>query len=486
MKLPGFFLSVLCAAVCGSNCVAGTLEIAYVANQGNSTIEAFNSSGSGSAFVSTSGPQGLALDSAGNLYVCSGNSVLEFTPTGVRSVFSSSNLLNNPVWVAVDGSGDVFVSNYNNNNIVKITPGGSASVYASNISEPEQLALDSQGNLFVVSRNGSSVYKITPLGVSSVFATIIPSSLVLIGLAIDSNDNVYVGDKTHNQIVKYTPSGASSTFATGLSGPKGLAFDFSGNLYVVNNATSNVVVYTPAGTRSVFTTTSLNNADGIAIVSSTAALSVSAAHSTPIYQGGPGSITLTVANTGGVTAGAATVTDTIDPTFTINSYPAGCTNTGQVVTCTIASGSTAASTSFTIYVTSSTSASTAGISNAPTLADTHDTITTSTANDSITIDTQLPKVDSSLAQLILSGTTDNGTCAAGNRTLTATDTIENTSGSTINNPYAEIATLSQGNTLISQSANVTSVAPNANVTFTFHIQLASCVTFQLFFDVYGS
>jgi hypothetical protein len=87
---------------------------------------------------------------------------------------------------------------------------------------------------------------------------------------------------------------------------------------------------------------------------------------------------------------------------------------------------------------------------------------------------------------MLSGATDNGSCASGNRTLTATDTIENTSGSTIDNPYAEIATLSNGNTLLSQSANVSSVASGSNVTFTFHIQLANCNTFQLFFDVQGN
>jgi hypothetical protein len=43
--------------------------------------------------------------------------------------------------------------------------------------------------------------------------------------------------------------------------------------------------------------------------------------------------------------------------------------------------------------------------------------------------------------------------------------------------------LSGGNRLLSQSADSASVAPGANMTFTFHIQLASCNTFQLFFDV---
>jgi hypothetical protein len=67
--------------------------------------------------------------------------------------------------------------------------------------------------------------------------------------------------------------------------------------------------------------------------------------------------------------------------------------------------------------------------------------------------------------------------------LTATDLLQNTSTSTLTNPYAEIVTLSQGNTLLSDSASSTSVAPNGQATFTFHIQLASCNTFDLFFEV---
>ena len=287
-------------------------------------------------------------------------------------------------------------------------------------------------------------------------------------IAVDGNGDLYVGDEFNNRVVFYA---AGSTTATQVYGQGGsftssagndggsvgtgtmidpyVALDGSGNLYISDDGNARLLeFYNPA------------------------ALSVSATHSTPIYQGGPASITLTVVNTGGVTAAAASVTDTLTADFTINSASNGCSVSGQTVTCTVAAGSSAASTST--------------FTNTANLADSVDTLSISRANDSITIGAQLTKVDSSLTQLMLSGTTDNGTCASGNRTLTTTDTIENTSGSTIDNPYAEIATLSQSNTLISQSANVTSVAPAGNVTFTFHIQLANCATFQLLFDVYGN
>ena len=272
-------------------------------------------------------------------------------------------------------------------------------------------------------------------------------------------------DVVYGQLGSFTTSGPNeggSVTAGTLSDPF-VALDSRGNLYISDNGNSRILEF-------------LNPAS----------LSISAAHSTPIFQGGPGTITLTVANAGGATTATATVTDTLTADFTINSASTGCSISGQTVMCTLASGSSAASTAFTIYVTASTSASTAGISNAPTLADASDTITTGSASDTSTIGAQLPQADLSLSQLILSGSTDNGTCAAGNRTLTATDQLQNTSGSTINNPYAEIATLSNGNTLLSQSASVASVAAGANVTFTFHVQLANCNTFQLYFDVYGN
>jgi len=44
-----------------------------------------------------------------------------------------------------------------------------------------------------------------------------------------------------------------------------------------------------------------------------ASLSISATHSGPIFQAGPGTITLTVANAGGPTLDTETVSDTIDP-----------------------------------------------------------------------------------------------------------------------------------------------------------------------------
>jgi hypothetical protein len=242
--------------------------------------------------------------------------------------------------------------------------------------------------------------------------------------------------------------------------------------------------------RAVFTN-SVNSANTTAatLTVSGASLSIAATHASPTFQAGPGVLTLTVTNSGTATVAAATVSDIISASFTINSASTGCTVSSQTVTCTIAAGLTG-STAFNVYVTTSATASTAGISNTATLADSADAITAASNTDNIIVTTQAPQADAKLSQQSLSGSTDSPPCStvSPHNTLTATVLLKNMSASTLTNPYATNITLTESgnpsaNTLMSDSASATSVAAGGNVTYTFHILLASCNTFRLTFDV---
>ena len=72
---------------------AGPTGDLFVANA-NDTITEFTPGGVGSVFATTGldGPGGLAFDNAGNLFVANGISqtIEEFTPGGVGSVFAST------------------------------------------------------------------------------------------------------------------------------------------------------------------------------------------------------------------------------------------------------------------------------------------------------------------------------------------------------------------------------------------------------------
>ena len=226
-----------------------------------------------------------------------------------------------------------------------------------------------------------------------------------------------------------------------------------------------------------------NGEQGAAYVFSLPAqLSISAGSLNPFFLGGPGTITVTLTNQGSATVGTATISETIGAGFEVLSVSPGCSFSGPTVTCVLAPGYSAASTTLTAYVTTSLTA-TSPIVNTVTLTDSTDAVASGYDSDTIAIAGPAPLVDSSLTQLMLSGSTDNGTCAAGNRTLTATDVLQNVNGSTLTNPYAVVGTLSGGNTLLAQSSDSASIAPGADLTLTFHIQLASCNTFQLLFDV---
>jgi DNA-binding beta-propeller fold protein YncE len=74
-----------------------------VANDNSNTIEEFTLGGVGSVFANSglNSPQGLAFDSAGNLYAANygGNTIEKFTPGGVGSVFANTGL-SNPTFLA--------------------------------------------------------------------------------------------------------------------------------------------------------------------------------------------------------------------------------------------------------------------------------------------------------------------------------------------------------------------------------------------------
>lgn len=356
--------------------------------------------------------------------------------------------------------------------------------------------------VITVYQSGSNVVA-TGSGTINTAGLTVTSSGTAVGHVNPSNGTIYLGPATSTNDYQGTTVSGPSSFGSGT-----LANASSGSGPIVGVNPSNHRILLPQSyvsgaqlsdssqwnsttlsglglTVGIYTYTwgAGDNADSMVVdIEGPASLSISATHSTPIFQSGPGTITLTVTNGAGPTAGTATISDTIDPSFTINSASSGCSVSGQAVTCMLAAGTSAAASVFNVYVTALSTAS-ASISNTATLSDADDTVATGSSTDTIAVGAQAPQVDASLTQLMLSGTTDNGTCAEGNRTLTATDVLQNISGSTLTDPYAVIDTLSQGNSLLSQSASSASVAAGTDVTFTFHIQLASCNTFQLIFDV---
>jgi len=177
------FLEGLATDIAGNAYVMATTSTAPLFP---GTIFEFTPSGERIVFGSIDGQGwGLAFDSTGNLYVADGDAqtVYKFAPNGTRSVFVGPSVFapgENPVGLAFDSSGNLFVSIETftvsgADSIVYFTPTGVKNTFATGLTTPRGLAFDSSGNLFVAESNrapAGDILKYPPGGGSpTVFAS---------------------------------------------------------------------------------------------------------------------------------------------------------------------------------------------------------------------------------------------------------------------------------------------------------------------------
>ena len=229
------------------------------------------------------GPDSMVFDSAGNLYVAEEweNRIRKITPAGVVSTFIGGNtrgyadgtvataLFNELQGMAFDSAGNLYVADKGNNRIRKITPAGVVTTLAGSTQGyadgtgaqakfhwAHSLAFDNADNLYVGERG--HVRKITPSGVVTTLLGNL--SVRSVGVAVDSAGNVYAADRDNNRILKITPTGVVTTLAGGERGfadgtgaqarfndPSGLAVDRAGNIYVADRQNHSIRKITPEG-----------------------------------------------------------------------------------------------------------------------------------------------------------------------------------------------------------------------------------------------
>lgn len=263
-------------------------------------------------------PSGVAVDSAGNIYVADyGNcAIRKVTPSGKVTTVAgmpgqpgkadgtgwdgdeSVARFNWPFGVAVDSAGNLYVADTLNNAVRKVTSGNVVTTLPSRqvnfrspdgigsdarFSYPTGLASDGVGNLYVADEFNNAIRKVTPTGVVTTLAGLAQADPTgppdanrgsadgtgsaarfdaPSGVAVDKAGSVYVADYGNHTIRKVTPSGAVTTLAgvagsrAGLDGtgsaarfnsPFGLALDDAGNVYVADSGNNAIRKVTTGG-----------------------------------------------------------------------------------------------------------------------------------------------------------------------------------------------------------------------------------------------
>lgn len=211
---------------------------------GNNTA-AYNGDGGPATAAALNNPVGIALDTAGNIYIADdhNNAVRKVDAAGIMTTFAgnhtagysgdggpaSAAAINDPIGVGVDKSGNVYIADAGNNSVRKVNTAGIISTFAGNDSagysgdgggataaqlrSPERIFVDDTGNVYISDFFNNVVRKVSPSGIISTFA------------------GIGTGAGTGGTAGAYSGDGGPATAAE-LWVPSGVAMDYYGRIYI--------------------------------------------------------------------------------------------------------------------------------------------------------------------------------------------------------------------------------------------------------------
>jgi hypothetical protein len=157
--------------------------------------------------------------------------------------------LNFPEGVAVDSAGNVYIADTNNSQVVELLNNGTQvdigyyyqfnGVQYTPTSFFRPFAVTAVGAGEALVTDGTDALVQVPLGgipIQVGYGIVAP-----LGQATDSQGDLFIADAAHNQVVEYKADGSVTTVGSGLNQPSGVAVDASGDVFIADSGNNRVV-----------------------------------------------------------------------------------------------------------------------------------------------------------------------------------------------------------------------------------------------------
>jgi sugar lactone lactonase YvrE len=217
-------------------------------------VGGFSGDGGAATNAELNFPHGITVDGTGNLYIADENNerIREVFTNGVIMTlagggtnypgdggFATNASLSNPTGVAVDGAGNVFICDYWR--ILKVNPNGIITTVAGNgsngfsgdggaatnaeLNAPQGIAVDGSGNLYIADTGSDRIREVMTNGIIMTVAGggtnntgdgALATNAVLLGptgIAVDQTGNLFIADERNERIREVLTNGTIITVA---------------------------------------------------------------------------------------------------------------------------------------------------------------------------------------------------------------------------------------------------------------------------------